>query len=214
MKIKTSIIYFLLFSLMITIGCKKGENDPFLSFNSRSERIVGEWTLTKYDKNVLYLDSSDNYWDKELLSYVFDGEKLNFTFTEEDESDKFDTTMTHDYFLNLTINEDGTFVMKSQLDSSANEIEGNWWWVDMPKDKSGINFDPPIFNNFDYLYSSYFYYFDYYEFFFFTNNNNFSIDRLSSSDFIINQSLTIKGIEDDFLGRIDNNSNYTFEKTK
>ena len=30
------------------VGCKKGENDPFLSFRSRKGRVAGDWTVSAY----------------------------------------------------------------------------------------------------------------------------------------------------------------------
>lgn len=45
------IFKFSLIALMVApfalTGCKKGENDPFLSVKSRKARLVGEWTVSK-----------------------------------------------------------------------------------------------------------------------------------------------------------------------
>lgn len=63
-------------------SCKKGEEDPFLSFSSRKARLVGEWTIATFD------DVS-----KSITTYVDDpndsGELIK---TQEDESVSFDGT--------------------------------------------------------------------------------------------------------------------------
>lgn len=47
---KTIVILFSVFLTGIGFyGCKKGENDPFISFKSRDKRLMGEWTLSKMD---------------------------------------------------------------------------------------------------------------------------------------------------------------------
>jgi hypothetical protein len=48
--IKTKVIVALigLSSVMFFDSCKKGEDDPFLSFRSRKGRVAGEWKMTDY----------------------------------------------------------------------------------------------------------------------------------------------------------------------
>lgn len=46
---KKGIVFTGMFILIISaiVGCKKGENDPFLSLRTRKARITGEWTLVE-----------------------------------------------------------------------------------------------------------------------------------------------------------------------
>lgn len=44
------ILSVILFSGVISVSCKKGEDDPFLSFRSRKARFSGDWTITMLDK--------------------------------------------------------------------------------------------------------------------------------------------------------------------
>ena len=34
-------------------GCKKGPEDPFLSFRSRKARVCGTWTVTNFESDVV-----------------------------------------------------------------------------------------------------------------------------------------------------------------
>ena len=46
MKTKSFLAIALIFSsLLVFTGCRKGEDDPFLSFRSRTARLTGEWKL-------------------------------------------------------------------------------------------------------------------------------------------------------------------------
>lgn len=53
----------ILFSVLLTgigfYGCKKGENDPFISFKSRDKRIMGEWDLTKMELSSVTIDKDN-----------------------------------------------------------------------------------------------------------------------------------------------------------
>jgi hypothetical protein len=49
---KTILVLFLgLFFTLPFQSCKKGEDDPALSFRSRKARVVGEWTLKEFTVN-------------------------------------------------------------------------------------------------------------------------------------------------------------------
>ncbi len=45
---------------MVITGCKKGEEDPFLSFRSRKARVVGTWTVTKLSEEVVRKEDNVN----------------------------------------------------------------------------------------------------------------------------------------------------------
>lgn len=48
MKKKVIIALVALSSAFVFNGCKKGENDPFLSFRSRKARVAGEWKMVDF----------------------------------------------------------------------------------------------------------------------------------------------------------------------
>jgi hypothetical protein len=91
---------YLVVIMMISItfiGCKKGENDPFLSLLSRTARITGVWNLTSADYDHVYTDNGGS----ETYGYSFDGSQMTRTLDGDGE--------TYDYSEKVTIDKDGTF---------------------------------------------------------------------------------------------------------
>ncbi len=74
-------------------GCKKGTNDPFLSFHSRKGRVAGDWTL-KSGSGTDVSGSSSTTWN-------FDGSN----YSETDQSG----TYTSGLKWTMTFDKDGTF---------------------------------------------------------------------------------------------------------
>jgi hypothetical protein len=50
-KIKAITILLLIIGALSFSSCKKGEDDPGVSFRSREQRFANTWTLTKFEKN-------------------------------------------------------------------------------------------------------------------------------------------------------------------
>ena len=119
-------------------GCKKGENDPFLSLKSRKARISGEWKLT--DGIVTQINSDGVNTD----TYVT-------TFTE--------TTATVDgnsisYTQTLTIDKDGTYEVVIVEDGDTYTISGNWYFSGKSKDIDLKKKEAIIFSETKYVSSS------------------------------------------------------------
>ena len=88
-------IAILVSSLAPLNGCRKGEEDPFLSLRSRKARIAGTWTATSYEEISTYLniyDDSPNF-DDEIISsegeitYSFSNGSIDFTSSHMDTYD-------------------------------------------------------------------------------------------------------------------------------
>ncbi len=135
--IRKTINYLLAAALIAGVfgGCKKGENDPFMSLLSRTARISGEWELTEaeWTKNG----------DGDIYSYDFSGSTL--TITGSDRSDRVT------YSESATINKDGTFeseeswVLPDGGGSQLYQREGLWYFLEGSKeldvkDKERIEF--------------------------------------------------------------------------
>lgn len=66
LTIKTGLLVLTLVSLAFS-GCKKGENDNFLSLKSRKNRLHGDWKVVSYNQTLTYdgetqeLDIEDNH---------------------------------------------------------------------------------------------------------------------------------------------------------
>lgn len=56
-----SIVLICLLALpMVFTGCKKGDEDPFLTFRSRKARVEGTWTVTKRTSEVIRKENNVN----------------------------------------------------------------------------------------------------------------------------------------------------------
>jgi len=99
---------------LITTSCRKGEDDPFLSFRSRKARITGEW--------VLKSGNSSNY--------TYDG---NYKYSQTD---------TTPYKEKWIFNKNGEFELffYNDLGTSANHLmEGTWSFGNKDKAKDYKN---------------------------------------------------------------------------
>lgn len=156
-------------------GCKKGDEDPFLSLSSRNKRITGTWKLVKYeskgtDKDV-YSTSSGTDTEVDTYTNSYDGTSWTTTFVNSDDAtgttEFWTNTTVYLYSLEVTINKDNTYSYnrtrtpsKSCSDpdkascipqiltdqtTSTNNDEGIWYWLDS-KDKKIYIGGPSLFN--------------------------------------------------------------------
>lgn len=91
-------------------GCKKGENDPFLSFSSRKSRLVGEWKLTDGSITKTSSTSTETVTYTETTQATFDGT----------------TTTTIPYTETYTFDKDGTYKYSRTEDGDLYEESGAW----------------------------------------------------------------------------------------
>lgn len=94
--------------------CKKGEDDPFFSINSRKARLTGKWKLT--GGKALYHDPANN---------------INYNFSESGYSayvrlgnKGYDTL--GDYRLQLEIVRNGVFKVSETYQSAHLDCSGKW----------------------------------------------------------------------------------------
>lgn len=61
MKNKTLILTIVVAMIAVVFsGCKKGEDDPFLSFRSRNARIIGEWIINTMSQTTTTVDETNS----------------------------------------------------------------------------------------------------------------------------------------------------------
>lgn len=99
-------------------GCKKGENDPFLSLRSRKARITGEWKLSE--------GTSTN-------TSIFGGVS-NTSTTIYTGTTCSSNGSTYQYSETFTIEKDGTYKVDIIDDGYAYSISGNWFFAGKIKD--------------------------------------------------------------------------------
>ncbi|MBI4645874.1 MAG: hypothetical protein HY738_04575 [Bacteroidia bacterium] len=123
--------------------CKKGENDPLLSFRSRKKRLVGEWQLTEWDRTYTYGSST--------TITNFNGSIKTVTYGSGD-------PVTSSYTETMTIEDDGTFTIATTEitggDTEQETIKGYWFFMDGNKeaeykDKERVSFQMTEYSSSD-----------------------------------------------------------------
>lgn len=120
----------LLVGSTVLTGCKKGENDPFLSLKSRDARITETWNLVNVEGNDVSTDPSgtDTYtttYDGTTASQAFNGTVFS----------------TYSYSLKIEIRKDGTYQSVETVDGDIETVDGRWYWLDSKKNKTTISLD-------------------------------------------------------------------------
>ncbi|MCB0735957.1 MAG: hypothetical protein KDC92_00495 [Bacteroidetes bacterium] len=144
-------------------SCKKGEEDPFLSFKSRDNRIQGEWLLdnVQITKETITLNRTPQGAESRVKS------TRTYSFSKDDPGSVVDVTMLNGAETNnqtrplissdvtLTINADGTYSSKDSVEFNIrgeilnfkNKVTGQWIWGNSKKNKAAINFTSSSSNN-------------------------------------------------------------------
>lgn len=133
MKKVTSILAIVFTAAMFStsfIGCKKSENDPFLSLKSRDGRITGTWKMTKLEKTTVNSGSNSGNSTSTTTSEAHDG-------SVRTSSNSFGTT-SRPYTYEITIEKDGTWSSVTVDDGDTDLGEGVWYWMNSRKNKTGI----------------------------------------------------------------------------
>ncbi|MCH8903668.1 MAG: hypothetical protein IIA45_07125 [Bacteroidetes bacterium] len=149
----------LIIGIIAISGCKKGENDPFLSLKSRDARITGIWKLV--DQRIIRTYTSNSVTT--VTVERFDGTTWSVEYA--------DTIISRPYSRELNVEKNGTYISIIIDDENKSEIMGNWWWQNDTKNKVQILFVP--FNN---------------SIWFGDNHESFIIDRLTDNEMMFEQS--------------------------
>lgn len=124
MKKTSTLLMLILCAGFIFTGCKKGENDPFLSMKTRKARVCGEFTVSNYEST--YINTTNNSTSTEKLE---DG---ILTITDTDTSG---TTITkYPFAAEFTFKKDGSFERSITTDSYQFQLSGSWYFVGKNKD--------------------------------------------------------------------------------
>lgn len=113
--------YIFFFIIAISFySCKKGENDPFLSLRSRTNRLVGEWKVTMEEESRTIISSIG----KSTYQMNFDGAIKNIIATNESEGTT--SNFSFEYTQTYTFKKDGTFLIKTSYPLYDKISEGTW----------------------------------------------------------------------------------------
>lgn len=129
-------------------SCGVGENDPNISFKSRTARLKGDWKLT--DKTVTVTEAIQS-GNNELSTIVTNGTLVGgqenvmintgssnvITLLRKYDFDiKFDVDGSYQYTFNVYR---PTGSSNDPYDNSVYVISGVWTWLDQGKDKLGLS---------------------------------------------------------------------------
>lgn len=106
-------------------SCKKGEDDPFISFRSRDARITAKWKLVSLEEVSIVNGNT--------ISRVLNGSILT--------SSTGGVSSTNSYSKEMEIKSDGTFNTTTIFDGEINTFSLFWYWYNDTNKKSSIDLD-------------------------------------------------------------------------
>ena len=112
-------------------GCKKGENDPFLSLRSRKSRLEGNWVIVKEEVSETNINGSTT----EIIQSVYDG-KMKVTTTTTTVGALSTTVIdTVKYTVNFDIKKDGNYKIIAANENKIDIVTTEGTWLFLGKSK-------------------------------------------------------------------------------
>ncbi len=119
---KTLPFLLVMLSIIVIPSCKKGEDDPFISFRSRDARITAKWKLVNYENQSNYDGSSTTrVLNGSILTVTNSGGSYSYSYSEE-----------------LEINSDGTYKITTIQDGDISTTTSIWYWLNGTQNKTSI----------------------------------------------------------------------------
>lgn len=125
---KKTILMLAAGGLLLTVpSCKKGENDPALSFSSRKARFAGSWEMTGYAYNSRNQEIDGDY---QTTTATLSGNKI--TSTDSDYDADAGTTSSNSSEITIDkaeymIEKDGTFTMEYNTTSVSTDTYNDFF---------------------------------------------------------------------------------------
>ncbi len=126
--------FLILMTFATLTGCKRGEEDPFLSFRSRDSRVTGTWELKKATLVMTTTISTSGSLNTETYTISIESGIL----TETGPGGSGGSSV---YTREITLEKDGTYKATDNSDGYISEESGNWWWLNDSKNKTRLAFD-------------------------------------------------------------------------
>ena len=120
---KTLPFLLVILSLVVIPSCKKGEDDPFISFRSRDARITAKWKLVNYESLSSYNgNTSTQVLNGSIYTSTNSGGSYSYSYSKE-----------------LEINSDGTYKITTIRDGDISTSNSVWYWLNDSQKKSSIS---------------------------------------------------------------------------
>jgi hypothetical protein len=169
-------------------SCKRGANDPFLSFRSRDGRLAGTWKLVGINgssKTTSVSGSSTNV--SETTTKYENGTQ---TVTNSG------GTTTSKYDFEMTLEKDGAYTSKTTNYNNSGTLlstidgDGTWSWLSDGKNKSNVVISDPTSN---------------------IANGISEVDQLKAKELVIKRHARSKNAASGNSYEVETNFTYTFE---
>lgn len=146
MRRGTEIILVATILICCNLSCKRGKEDPFLSFRSRTSRITGEWKLTKISGEHTEVREFDSYTIKQNWDFESKDGRDSLIITKSSDVWSADVIEVHrTYECRLTMNKDNSCSAKysKKIDNGTEKWDyaGGWDWLDEGKNKQYVNIE-------------------------------------------------------------------------
>ena len=117
------------------VGCKKGANDPGISFRGRDGRLIGTWNASSYSHDETQVNGATT----NTVKVTYDGTKYT---TEKSAGNPPVDNGTYEYTIDIQKKGKVTYteVIKQGNQTTTNKQEGNWMWANSHKNKSVVQF--------------------------------------------------------------------------
>ena len=120
MKIRLSLLLLVFTSAFFLSNCKKGDEDPRISFRTRKGRLSGEWVMKSGNASQTFLSDTKPPFNQ---NFSFNGSKVELNETEASGPA---IIYTGAYSLAMDVKKDGTFNVRENFAGSLLEASGKW----------------------------------------------------------------------------------------
>jgi len=117
-----SLVLFAFALLCLTSCLKKGEDDPFISFRTRTARLTGQWHLTSgtEERTDVFIDSLGSHESKTIYIYTEN------TYQSNTESTGYTSSMSGSFSYLMEYKKNGEFSSTKTNDNNVFSSEGTW----------------------------------------------------------------------------------------
>ncbi len=195
MKTLVKASFIVAVAAIVFTGCKKGENDPFLSLKSRTSRLSKEWKLTSADYTTTNKTTVGGVNYTSTNHYTYDGTDMNLASSVTLGTNTTTSNNSSPFSISIEFTKEGSFEQTVNDDGDVSIDAGYWSWLLKNKDLELSNKEAIVISfasNSDYTYTG-------------TSispNEVMVFDKLASDEFIISYDYTETYTDGDVFTRM------------
>ncbi|NQV51663.1 MAG: hypothetical protein HQ500_00685 [Flavobacteriales bacterium] len=121
--------------MMVLSGCRRGEDDPFISLRSRDAKVIGDWVMTEKQASFTFeeeaeFNDSDDFLNNGDISVDYDGDYLTISYITDDGEYKSSIVQKAKLQSILSIDKGGAFTYTEKVELISATISG-WEYDDL-----------------------------------------------------------------------------------